>query len=66
MFFFNIFTDINNWNTNNVTNMKELFCNCSSLKNIPDISKWNTIKVKTMVGLFKECNSKIYLPDISK
>jgi len=31
--------DISNWNTQNITNMNDLFGNCSSLKSLPDISK---------------------------
>ena len=39
---------ISKWNTNNVTNMNDLFFGCSSLKSLPDISKWNTNNVINM------------------
>ena len=47
--------DISKWNTNNVTDMSELFSFCSSLKILPDISKWNTNNVIDMSGLFYFC-----------
>ena len=44
--------DISKWNTNNVTNMRYMFYNCSSLSSLPDISKWNTNNVKYMNYMF--------------
>ena len=49
-----------------VTDMSNLFNNCSSLTSLPDISKWNTIKVIDMNNMFNDCRSLISLPDISK
>ena len=49
-----------------VTNMREMFSGCNSLKSLPDISKWNTSNVKYMNSMFSGCNSLISLPDISK
>ena len=41
--------DISNWNTQNITDMNNLFHNCSSLKSLPDISKWNLNNVKNII-----------------
>ena len=49
--------NLTNFNTNNVINMKDMFCECSSLKEIPDISKWNTNNVEDMSGIFCNCSS---------
>ena len=38
--------DISLWNTNNATDISEMFSGCISLTTLPDISKWNTNKVK--------------------
>ncbi len=37
--------DISKWNTENATDMNELFYKCTSLTSLPDISKWNTKNV---------------------
>ena len=50
----------------NVTNMEDMFNECSSLLSLPDISKWNTINVTNMKSIFNECSSLVSLPDISK
>ena len=42
-------------NTNNVTNMSQMFCLCSSLTTLPDISKWNTNNVTNMSSMFSSC-----------
>ena len=59
-------SDISNWNTSNVTNMRLVFAGCSSLKSLPDISKWNISNVINMSYMFFECNNFTSLPDISK
>jgi surface protein len=41
--------DISQWNTSNVTNMCEMFCNSQFTG---DISKWNTSNVEIMTDLF--------------
>ena len=51
---------------NNVTNMNEMFYECSSLSSLPDISKWNTNNVTDMSKMFSKCSSLSSLPDISK
>ena len=48
----NSLPDINKWNTNNVTDMSNLFAYCTSLKSLPDISKWNTNNATNMTYLF--------------
>ena len=48
---------ISNWNTNNVTNMSNIFFNCESLMFLPDISKWNTNNITNMSYMFCLCNS---------
>ena len=53
------------WNTINVTNINEIFSECSSLSLLPDISKWNINKVTDMRNMFSECSSLSLLPDIS-
>ena len=35
--------NISKWETNNVTDMNEIFLKCTSLSSLPDISKWNQI-----------------------
>ena len=54
------------WNTNLVENMANIFCYCSSLKELPDISKWNTDSVINMPRAFKNCSSLRKLPNISE
>ena len=44
--------EISNWNTQNVTNMSNMFSYCESLKSLPDISKKNTINVHNMNDIF--------------
>ena len=44
--------DISKWNTNNVTDMSNMFCGCNSLQSLPDISKWNTNNVTNMYVLW--------------
>jgi len=43
-----------------------MFCNCSSLKDLPDISKWNKSIVININSRFKYFESLIKMTDISK
>ena len=49
------------WNTINVTNINEIFSECSSLSLLPDISKWNINKVTNMNSIFSGCLNIIFL-----
>ena len=49
-----------------INDLSYMFCDCSSLEELPDISKWNTINIINMKGLFSGCESLTKLPDISK
>ena len=53
-------------NTRYVTNMSELFSQCSSLSSIPNIGNWNIKKVTFMTRMFSECSSLSTLSDIDK
>ena len=57
--------DISNWNTKNVTDISNIFYNCSNLSSLPDISKWDIQNVTKMASIFDECTSLKSLPDIS-
>ena len=59
-------TEISNWNTSFVTDISNLFGNCTLLSSIPDISNWETINVTNISNLFYHCTSLTSLPDISK
>ena len=48
--------DLSNFNTDNVTNMCEMFCECSSLKEL-DLSNFKTNKVTNMNNMFDGCSS---------
>ena len=50
----------------NVTDMSDMFKECSSLISVPDISKWNTNNVVDINGIFNGCISLSSLPDISQ
>ena len=50
--YYNIFTHISKWNTNNVTDMYCMFNGCSSLSSVPDIPKWNTNNTYNMQYMF--------------
>ena len=58
--------NISNWDTISITNMNNMFSDCSSLKYLPDISNWNTQNVNDMSYMFSNCSSLKSLPDISK
>ena len=47
---------IENLNTANVTNMREMFNGCSNLVKL-DVTNFNTAKVTTMFGMFNDCSN---------
>ena len=49
----------------NITDMSNMFNECSSLLSLPDISKWSTNKVTNMSYIFYGCSLLSSLPDIS-
>ena len=51
---------INNFNTNNVTNMKGMFQNCNELISL-DLSNFNTSKVDLLEYIFCNCFKLEYL-----
>ena len=55
--------EINNLDTSNITNMKEMFYNCSSLSNL-DLTGFDTNNVTTMASMFYNC-SKLTSLDLS-
>ena len=48
--------NLNNFNTNNVTDMSNMFYYCSSLKEL-NINNFNTNKVTNMYRMFSGCSS---------
>ena len=46
--------DFENWDTSNVTSMKNMFTNCRFCDNIKGISSLNTSNVKNMMGMFEK------------
>ena len=56
--------DISSWNTENVTDMNNLFASCGALKTLPDKLEWNTKNVTNMSNLFYFCTQIESLPDI--
>ena len=48
--------NLSNFNTNNVTNMRGMFCECSSLKEL-NLSNFITNNVTDMSFLFYKCSS---------
>ncbi|MEB8416390.1 BspA family leucine-rich repeat surface protein [Enterococcus casseliflavus] len=48
--------DTSTWNTSTVTNMSQVFLNCSLLQSL-DLSKWDTSNVTNMSQLFFNCRS---------
>ena len=59
-------TEISNWNIPFVTDISNLFGNCTLLTSIPDISDWDTNNLTNISNLFYHCTSLASLPDISK
>ena len=51
---------LNNFNTNNVTNMFRMFYGCSSLKEL-NLNNFNTDNVTNMTGLFRGCPEELKL-----
>ena len=47
--------DLTNYDTSQVTNMFQMFTNCSDLTSL-DVSSFNTSKVTTMRHMFSDCN----------
>ena len=61
-------TDINslqNWNTQQVTNMYGMFEGCTSLNDITSLQNWNTTKVTDMSWMFEGCTSLVDLSSLS-
>ena len=58
--------NFSNLNTSNVTDMSNLFHNCTLLSTIPDISKWDISNVTNINCMFYNCTSLTSLSDISK
>ena len=54
--------DISLWDTQNVTNMSSMFCNCYLLSYLPDISKWDTKNVNNISNMFFGCDSLKNIP----
>ena len=57
---------INNWDISKVSDMSNLFSNCTLLKSIPDISNWDISNVENISNLFYHCINLVSIPDISK
>ena len=58
-------SNISKWNTENVTRMDGMFCQCNSLISFPDISGWNTKNVTDISVMFADCKNLPYRPNIS-
>lgn len=48
--------DLSKWDTSNISNLSNLFFNCTKLKQI-DLHTWNTKSVSTCYCLFRGCSS---------
>ena len=57
--------DLLNFIPNEITNMRYMFSNCSSLISITGISNWDTKNVRVMRGMFSNCYSLTSIPNIS-
>ena len=57
--------NLNNFNTNNVTNMRYMFYGCSSLKEL-NLNNFNTNNVTDMSGMFSKCSDELKLKLKSK
>ena len=49
--------DVSNWNTDNVTTIRGIFCYCYKLKEIIGLENWNTSNVTDMHGVFNQDNN---------
>ena len=54
--------NLNNFNTNNVTNMSDMFSGSSSLKEL-NLNNFNTNNVTNMSDMFRGCSSLKELKD---
>ena len=52
--------NLNNFNTNNVTNMSGMFNGCSSLKEL-NLNNFNTNNVTDMGGMFYRCPNDLIM-----
>ena len=52
--------NLNNFNTNNVTDMGRMFSGCSSLKEL-NLNNFNTNNVTNMNGMFSGCLDELKL-----
>ena len=52
--------NLNNFNTNNVTNMSGMFFECSSLKEL-NLSNFNTNNVTNMSYMFCKCSEQLII-----
>ena len=52
--------NLNNFNTNNVTNMSRMFSGCSSLKEL-NLNNFNTNNVTNMSYMFSRCLDELKL-----
>ena len=52
--------NLNNFNTNNVTNMSDMFYGCSSLKEL-NLNNFNTNNVTDMCFMFSKCTDELKL-----
>ena len=52
--------NLNNFNTNNVTNMRCMFYECSSLKEL-NLNNFNTNNVTDMRGMFNRCSNGLIM-----
>ena len=58
-------SQMSNWDSSQIINMKCMFNRCKNLISLSDISYLNTSQVKNMGFLFSRCKSLVSLPDIS-
>ena len=59
-------SSITNWDTSKVTDMSNLFYNCTSLKSIKGISKLDTSNITNASNLFSNCINLTSIDDISQ
>ena len=52
--------NLNNFNTNNVTDMRSMFYGCSSLKEL-NLNNFNTNNVTNMRSMFSRCLNELKL-----
>ena len=54
-------------NPSKITNIRDIFGECSSLESIPEtIAEWDTSNITDISGLFYRCSSLKTIPDISR